>query len=205
MRTETIDIYKFEELSKEAQNKAIENNRDMNVDMGNWWHFLYENYQRRFGCLFETGQMYFRGFSSQGDGAMFEYSDITNNLKKAAIKSLKNVTDFERKVLLNHLHAYGHGKQSGHYYHENSCNHYIQLEWKDQTADQSNRHGNLETLLGKVYSDIENFIESVYVKLAKNLYASLEKEYDYLTSDECIKQNLISNEYEYTEDGKIYS
>jgi hypothetical protein len=36
------------------------------------------------------------------------------------------------------------------------------------------------------------------------LYLTLEKEYEYLTSEETIKESLIANEYDFTEDGKIY-
>ena len=32
----------------------------------------------------------------------------------------------------------------------------------------------------------------------------LQKEYEYLTSDEAIKETLIANEYDFTEDGRIY-
>jgi hypothetical protein len=40
--------------------------------------------------------------------------------------------------------------------------------------------------------------------LSQEIYKSLESEYDYLTSDEIIAESLIINEYEFTEDGKIY-
>ncbi|MGI5828363.1 MAG: hypothetical protein ACOX6V_05075 [Patescibacteria group bacterium] len=42
MRTKTITLYKFEELSEEAQEKAINNLRDINVDYS-WWDFTYED------------------------------------------------------------------------------------------------------------------------------------------------------------------
>jgi len=32
----------------------------------------------------------------------------------------------------------------------------------------------------------------------------LKTEYEYLTSEECIKDSLIANEYDFTEAGKIY-
>jgi len=42
MRTEEIKLYKFEELSEESQDTAIESNRDINVDY-DWWTFIYED------------------------------------------------------------------------------------------------------------------------------------------------------------------
>ena len=35
------------------------------------------------------------------------------------------------------------------------------------------------------------------------IYSALQKEYDYLISDESIKETLISNEYEFTKEGDI--
>ena len=45
MRTETIEIFKFEELSEEAKQKAIEKMYDINVSH-NWWEFTYEDAKR---------------------------------------------------------------------------------------------------------------------------------------------------------------
>jgi hypothetical protein len=42
MRTETIQIYKFSELSAEAQEYALDHNRDFYTD-GEWWDFVYED------------------------------------------------------------------------------------------------------------------------------------------------------------------
>lgn len=42
MKTKTYNVYKFNELSKEAQEKAIENLYDINVDH-DWWEFVYED------------------------------------------------------------------------------------------------------------------------------------------------------------------
>ena len=47
MRTETIKrkLYKFEELSEEAQEEAIERLYDINVDY-EWWNFTYDDAER---------------------------------------------------------------------------------------------------------------------------------------------------------------
>lgn len=42
MKTKTYNVYKFDELSKEAQQKAIESLCDINVDH-EWWEFTYED------------------------------------------------------------------------------------------------------------------------------------------------------------------
>jgi hypothetical protein len=33
------------------------------------------------------------------------------------------------------------------------------------------------------------------------IYRTLEKEYDYMTSEEAIKETIIANDYEFTKDG----
>lgn len=42
MRTITLDLYKFEELDKDVQQKVIETLADINVDYG-WWQWVYED------------------------------------------------------------------------------------------------------------------------------------------------------------------
>ena len=37
-----------------------------------------------------------------------------------------------------------------------------------------------------------------------DMYNSLEKEFDSLTTDEAVKESLISNEYDFTSEGDIY-
>ena len=43
MRTITFEIYKFDELSPEAQAKAILNNCNINIEDYNWWESIYED------------------------------------------------------------------------------------------------------------------------------------------------------------------
>lgn len=202
MRTVEINLYKFNELSPELQQKVIENNREIIKD-ANWYNPIYENYQKRFSRFFEVTDFYFSGFYNQGDGAMFEYSDLTEKLKEAAINHLPNLTDRERKALKDHLSMYGHGKHSGRYYHEKSCHHHFDLEWLNQTAEQSDRHENLNKLIDRVYNDLENYVTKIYEKLAKHLYKSLMEEDAYLTSDETIRSYFEENECEFTEIGEM--
>ncbi len=42
MKIKSYTVYKFKELSEEAQQKAIEKLYDINVDCG-WWEFIYED------------------------------------------------------------------------------------------------------------------------------------------------------------------
>ncbi len=42
MKTIKINLYSFDELSKEAQEKVIDRHRDINVSF-DWWEFIYED------------------------------------------------------------------------------------------------------------------------------------------------------------------
>ena len=77
MRTETIKIYRFEELNDKAKEQAIEESRLINVQY-EWWDGIYDMYK----CDTKGSDIhniYFSGFYSQGDGAMFEAS-INNDI-----------------------------------------------------------------------------------------------------------------------------
>lgn len=45
MKTKTINLYEFDELSESAKEKAIQNLSDINVDY-EWWDFIFEDAKR---------------------------------------------------------------------------------------------------------------------------------------------------------------
>ena len=70
-------------------------------------------------------------------------------------------------------------------------------------------HGNLKGLLDDCNNEdeeeqvIEDFNHEFLHDLLEDYRIMLRKEYEYLTSEETIKETLIANEYEFTEDGEI--
>lgn len=79
--TREITVYKFDELSDKAKEKAREWYRDGQLDY-DWWEFVYEQADtaaKHLGIDIDrkgkhTPAIYFSGFWSQGDGACFEGS-----------------------------------------------------------------------------------------------------------------------------------
>ncbi|MFA7254446.1 MAG: hypothetical protein WC107_07930 [Patescibacteria group bacterium] len=71
-RAITKYVYKFDELSESAKQKAIEDYRQDGFYY-EWWDAVYED-ARQIGEILgiEIDNIYFSGFSSQGDGACFE-------------------------------------------------------------------------------------------------------------------------------------
>jgi hypothetical protein len=189
MRTETITktLFKFEELTKENQQKEIEKNRYWNVNGGyNWWDGVYENVTQIaeiFGI--DLDNIWFSGFWSQGDGACFEGAFYYN---KGMVKSIKSYAPKDKELHriakeIQSLHraafytAGGRIRHRGHYYHERS----MDVECSQEKGRE---------ISWKEWKD-------VFADFATWIYRSLENEYEYLTSDEAIAESLKANEVEF--------
>ena len=197
MRTEEIKIYQFAELSEEAKQKAIQWGHDLNI-YENWHDDIINDFKDN-EDFFNITNVQYSGFWSQGDGAMFEYTGINNNFINSIIDSLK-LPNWKKKVLKHCLYVVANGKHLGHYSHHKSINHNIYIEL-DNGAE---RYDNIERLINLYSDEITIAIIEKYEDLAKDLYSDLEQSYNYLTSKEAIIEAIELNEYEFTEDGKIY-
>lgn len=199
MKTIELKLYKFSELSDEAKQKAIEKFSDINVDY-EWWNFVYEDFtEKAKNAGFDVSKIYFSGFWSQGDGAMFEYSLNGEKLVFDYIDSL-SLSPLRKKWLKNWIDYSGSGKHSGHYYHQNCCNHSIEfcagVSWSVAI--------NVNNWIDSFAEGFEDYVVDIYKDLCRDLYKSLEKEYEYLTSEEAIIETIECNEYDFLENGKMY-
>ena len=196
MRTISVNLFSFDELSEDIQSKVIDNFRDINVDH-DWWEHVYEAFKE--DCEFEVDRIYFSGFCSQGDGAMFEYSRVPDTLKASFIEGLK-LSPMRKAWLMNNVSVSGHGKHSGHYYHENSCYHDIYWEVDNGDLNWSTR---FYQWIESFYGEFEDYVIEIYKDKCQDLYRDLEKEYDCLTSDEQVRETILCNEYEFNEYGQV--
>jgi hypothetical protein len=203
MKTIEVKLYSFNELSEEAKQNAIKkegnNEHRLNYD---WYEFVYEDWMQKIQDVgFDISKIYFSGFWSQGDGAMFEYDGLDDKLKLEFINQLP-LSDMRKGWLINNISISGKGKQRGHYYHEKSCSHSIYWE-----VDNGDLHWSrdLYKWLESFSDDFENWIEDKYIDLCCDLYKALEDEYDYLMSEDTIRTELSEDDFtEYTEDGNRY-
>lgn len=216
------ETYSFEELSPEAQENALENNRDINVDYDGWEDGVTEEFKedmREIGI--DDIEISFSGFYSQGDGASFTSEDIdTRKLFNAVgIKSndaLNMEIDDERSRgenkdfydLLDTMEDVGQLERNR-----------IKPEEIRVTIERTDsRHVHFNTVRANVeiwdepdgweepYGFTEELEDKVteYVRgLCKDLYRKLEAEYDNLTSDESVKSTIIDNDYEFDEEGNL--
>lgn len=185
MRTVRTKIYKFEELTKEAQANAIDKMRDINTNHDEWHDCIFEGFQE---TLSEAGffdvNIQFSGFWSQGDGLSFDAKIDAS--KFATTTNEKRVCNLIDEGLIDEF-TIEKTSVSNHYVHE-----------KTRYVDYSICNGNncnkvLETLCVK--------IESKRLELCKDFYNTLEKDYYYLQSDEVVKETILVNEYEFLKDG----
>jgi len=200
MRTETkiFEIYTFDELSEKVKEKVIEKNWDINT-YDDWYELILENFKVDNTNYFEIGKIYFSGFHSQGDGAMFEYNDIYSDLFLDDFLNTLSIPKWKKIILKNCVYISGKGTQSGHYYHEKSIYHSIYIEDKN-----NGYYSNINNLIESFSENLESFIIEKYEDLARELYKNLNDYYDELTIKEAIIETIKENKCEFFENGEIY-
>lgn len=190
--TKTVTAYKFDELSPSAKKKAIEEFVDINVhDL--WYESQYDDFKAIGEILGITiDKIYFSGFSSQGDGACFtgNYSFKKGCLTALQSYAPEDITLHEIAIKLVQLQSkYFYGlsariKHSGHYYHAYCTDISIQGRGEESNA---------------ACTELTELLRS----FMQWMYRSLYEEYYYITSEEAVIETIISNDYDFTIDGKF--
>ena len=194
----------FDQLSDRAKEKARENERRHMLDYG-WWDCVYED-AAHIGSLMgieidervRPGRkkpelsIYFSGFGSQGDGASFEGNYTP---KPDAIKAIQNETNDEEllriAVELTALQVVA--KLSGH-------------DLRGARIRTQGRYDHSGGMHVEVHDDLDEYVReeplaNLMRAFADWIYRSLERESEYLTSDECIDERLRDETFD--EDGDI--
>ena len=202
MRKIIQKVYKFDELSEEVKEKVIQNYREGNLDY-EWWNSYFDDF-KEIGKLMgiKIDNIYFSGFYSQGDGACFEGSYDYN---KGSVKAIKKYAPKDKELhqiainlsKLQRPYFYKIGaviKHSGHYSNEYCTD--IEL-FSDNYIKGNYIEFNLTTETEDAFiEELRNFMRWIYKRL--------EKEYEFLQSDEQIIESIKINDYEFYEDGKMY-
>ena len=197
MRIVETKVYTFEELAENSQQIAIDNHRDVNTYDG-WWEPIFEGItEEAEQAGFHVGNIYFSGFWSQGDGAMFEYTTLGDTLLNKFVDQL-DLSPMRKSWLRTQTFAQSEGKHSGHYYHENCCSHVVDFEPNFST------YGNFWEWIGSFADQYEEFVIAEYKKLCGELYSRLSAYNDELTSDEEVAETIIMNEWEFDVDGNNF-
>jgi hypothetical protein len=189
MRIKETKVYKFDELEERAKEHARTWYREGALDY-EWWDSTYDDAKT---CLalagFAVDKIFFSGFSSQGDGACFEGSWSARDTKPVKAmrdhapkdKDLRAIAAAMRRIARAQPNASMSVKQHGHYSHE-GCTAF--------SVDA--RNPKLEEQIIEASRDAMRWI-----------YRQLEREYEWLMSDEQVDESIRINEYEFTEEGKL--
>ena len=211
MRTETTTrtLYKFSELSPEAQQHALEEQSRFEAE-DFYTEFVYDDAATiadLFGLDLDTRYIplmngstrpeptiYYSGFSSQGDGACFEG---TYSYKAGALKDVKGHAGQDQELhrivkalqeiqKKNFYQLTARCKHSGHYYHSGCMS--VDVERSDDK---------------EMTADAEETVKECLRDFADWIYKQLEAEYYYRTGEESCREAIEANDYEFTEKGDM--
>lgn len=189
-RTIKATVYLFDELSDEAKEKA----RDWFKSEAEFDHEVVFEDAKECGKLLgiKIDNIYFRGFSYQGDGACFEGSYAYRKNSTKAIRDhapldleLHYIADELFNIQKSHFFSVtAKVKHRGsHYYHENTT--YIEVQSRRSSFDE-----NLEDGLSEILRD---FMKWIYKQLEASFWAEQEDDY--------VDESIRANEYEFYVDG----
>ena len=204
MRIVEKTLYKYEELSDRAKQRARECYLEGGLDYS-WWEYLYEDFTRvaeilgitlserpvplmNGKCRYEP-EIYFSGFYHQGSGSSF---CGTYGYAKGAVAKIKKYAPQDEE-----LHRIAQGLQDvqrRHFYRLTADitslrDHCIRVEVDDR-EDPYKDVGDAESELVDLMNDFNDW-----------MYCRLRDEYEYLTSDEVVAESITGNEYEFDENG----
>ncbi len=212
------------------QQACLDKNRDYEVELDDWWSFCYDEKREAWleiGLDVPVKLMFFSGFWSQGDGACFE--DCTIDWEKfwpQLTGKYYFLARFKQHLPQPELH------HSGRYSHEYSVS--ISLDdpyssaetemvdtaikqrfprMPDYTQSVYRDHYEIWDSLADRYQDrfvqelaeLETELQELLRDKMRELYAYLEEDYNYLTSDEFLREKFTDDDtWMFAEDGTIH-
>ncbi|MCC5780520.1 antitoxin of toxin-antitoxin stability system [Nitratireductor sp. B36] len=196
--TLTKTIFKLDELDDDAKEKARDWYRTGALDY-EWWDAVYEDADRVAKILGieithkkpGVPSIWFQGFYTQGSGSSF---DGRYSYAKGATKAIKEYAPND--TALHTIAADLQAIQRRHFYQLSA---HITSGWRDTTIDVDVlKDGHWD-----VPEEAEEGIKEAMNDFNHWVFQRLEKEYEYLMSDEAVDENIKANEYEFTSDGEI--
>lgn len=187
MRVETREykVYKFEELSDKAQEKALERVNDINID-NDWWYFCYEGFHENLKEIGLACESFY--FSLDRD----YYLEAVNLKFTDVSKFIHTLVDENTKKSV--IDAAGLFFEKERYYHNRVTYKIYASGHIPEGCYRLNKY--LDSLVERANDALNN-------KLSEFLDI-LKQEYEYLTSKEAIIETIEANEYEFLENGEIF-
>lgn len=194
-------VFAFSELSDSAKEKARNWWKSQGLEH-EWWGSVYEMAETAAKLLgididrktrsSSQPAIWFSGFYCQSDFCAIE---ADYRYQKGSVKTIKAEfpTDTELQAIAKGLQDvqkrsfYKLGARMSQTFRNNQS---VDVWHSD---DNYRNIGEDEELLADILKDFSHWV-----------FCALEKEYEYLNSDECIDEGILANEYQFTENGEIY-
>jgi hypothetical protein len=200
---------KFKRLNKRAKQKALEVMRDINVEDFDWWDNVYEDFERfaeTIGVDVDTNKTYFRMFcQGQGSGFTADVSPVKliEGIKNGLWKDYAPLEQLDFPTVTEHIETFARliieGKIDANV-KTHGEDYYIRKSIELNSCFEED----LQTSACEIIcNEAEAFLEDALDELNKLLFELLQRDYDYLTSEEAIKETIEANEYAFTREGEL--
>ena len=177
--------------------EMIDDNRDVHIYEGWWEHCVEDAIGRLRKQGIEVTDIYFRLAYSQGDGACFDYAVVGDEELFFREHFSRAQYPWVAKLLddgLSFNFQCKHGNSN--YYHSNCV-------WFSMDVDKfghhvHDQHDELECEVADIWdeqldAELDSFqddCEAIFKGYMDDIYTALQEEYEYLTSDEAVKEYL---------------
>jgi len=188
MRIVETKVYKFDELTEEGKRKAIEKNCYINVDY-DWWDAVYEDAERI--------------------GLKITEFDLDRR-RYAKGKFVGSALDTANEIIKEHGEHCETFKTAKDYLEEYKK---LVVQQCQDEADLLCQPLDYDKYFGRIYYpeeyysqdeiDTEDIDAEFLQSLCEDYSIMLQKEYEYLTSEEAIIETIEANDYEFTENGEL--
>lgn len=203
--------FKFDELDESAQERALDYFRQFACEEPFWFDFIYDDCATIFDILgidsrkpvklingktrYEP-EIYFSGFWNQGDGACFvgNYSYRKGSAKAIRAHApqdseLHRIADGLAELQRKSFYSLSARLTHTDWYHHS---HSVTIDVEDSRRSY-----------GDCDSDVADSVAELLRDLMDWIYKQLESEYEYQTSDDCLRENIDANGYEFDESGRL--
>lgn len=205
-RIQETTVYQFDELDERAKERARDWYRQGAFDY-EWWDCTFDDARQ---CLalagFNIQDIYFSGFSSQGDGAVFNGDWRANKAQPVKAMKAHAPTDKELHAIAAEARAIAKMRPDaslaakhrgrGYYFGRDDVSTFCEREMDDvarSPAEWREREAEDDAIGERIFELARD--------AAHWIYRQLEREYEYQNADEQVDDTIRANEYEFTVDG----
>ena len=190
--TKQYTVYTFDELSEEAKQTAIEKLYDINIDY-DWW-------QDDALIDLSTKECKARHITEYPSNCLFAWKEIYFDLDRNQHLQFKNLVVHDDNVFRKFLRIHPKLWQNCQYHFENSSS-----SWKasntELAIDADFEDG--RDFTPKQQAIVDRAVEIFSDKIHEG-WTMLRKQFEYLQSEEAIIETIKANEYQFTEDGRLF-